>query len=80
MTFSVLKVFSPNAAIRNSELSYKLRNRKSELWNIHHFRTYSLFFVVRELKPICANLQFANQHGSCSWMAVVRLSCVFNLL
>jgi len=62
MTFSALKVHSPNAAIRNSELSYKLRDRKSELWIFHHFRTYPLFFVVGELKRICANLQFANQH------------------
>ena len=62
MTFSALKVYSPNAAIRKSEFSYKLRDRKSELWNFHHLRTYSLFFVVGELKRKCANLQFANQH------------------
>jgi len=60
MPFSVLEVYSQNAAIRHSELSYKIRDRKSELWNFHRFRTYSLFFVVGELKR--DNLQFANQH------------------
>ena len=42
-------MYGSNAAIQNSELSYKLKDRKSEVWNSHRFGTYSLFFVVGEL-------------------------------
>jgi len=62
MTFLALKCVAQMLLFEITSFLINSETENLEILNFHRFRTYTLFFVVGELKHICANLQFANQH------------------